>query len=396
MNIRRWSALLSIPTVILLWSCGGGTVPVSGTPTSAPAPTATATQAPADDDRTFLYIDKGDTITGYHVDPSTGALAAVGTAPATWSPSGTWRMYVDVDVAAGGFVWQLGNAPPHNLPGMRVFQLQPDGAPWFIEGVDLETREKNPMWAAGAAASDRYVYASYSSGWDWDEVDSSGIVAYAITAGGLEERNRFGVRAVKNPGEGVAAVALDPRGSLLYAVEDAPPRLVAYAVAEAEGTEVRALPLSEGLVSLVSDPAGRYLYGLGIGPHGKTDRLFVFDTDGGRIKLADEVALGTDREYQLVVDPNGRYLFLAVQGAPDPAIDTYSIDRTTGRLAARSTTPMPFPHYSIAISPAGRLLYMAGYQVTSAYAIDGSGTLTSLGPVGPEGRVLAIVRVPQP
>lgn len=140
--------------------------------------------------------------------------------------------------------------------------------------------------------------------------------------------------------------------------------------------------------SIATDSKGRFLYtldvqtssfGIPIGENGIG--AFTIDrTTGELTRIAGSPYPVAFRGGSVVEDGNGLFLFAA--GTNANAIDTYSIDQTTGALLQTSTLKGDAGD-QLAASWDGRFVFNAGNGQVAAYSItSGSGTLTQVSTVG--------------
>ena len=135
------------------------------------------------------------------------------------------------------------------------------------------------------------------------------------------------------------------------------------------------------VIQLISDPQGRFLYGLNIGAAGAGQVIGVpgiaemqINRPGGTLSLVpgSPLVFTAQNLGQLAIDGTGHFLF-----QPDAnTFDIYSIDQTTG-LLTKTTTPTsgiaigPFT----TMSPDGRFLFDASNTAVETLSVDANGNL---------------------
>jgi len=103
-------------------------------------------------------------------------------------------------------------------------------------------------------------------------------------------------------------------------------------------TELSGSPVGEAFTSPVAvlvDPSGGYLY---VANEGSSNIAgYSVGSDGGITLLANSPFAGNAEPIFIASDPAGKYLFVSNQST-SPALQTFSLDRSSGTLAAVATT----------------------------------------------------------
>jgi 6-phosphogluconolactonase len=128
-------------------------------------------------------------------------------------------------------------------------------------------------------------------------------------------------------------------------------------------------------------PSGRFVYFVNDTHCGWAQ---INAATGGFAGPNGNAGFGSPGKSALAIDPNGRFAYVAIASDPG-AIETYSIHAHTGELAPTGApaTPTGATPRSIAIDPAGRFLYVSNYgdDTISMFAINRTtGALTAIGP----------------
>lgn len=170
---------------------------------------------------------------------------------------------------------------------------------------------------------------------------------------------------------------------------------IGYEAGQINGTNGQVTPLppfnNSGLgqnivIQLISDPQGRFLYGLNIGASGAGQVIGqpgIAEMQIGRPSGTLSLVPGSPLVFtaqnlgQLAIDSTGHFLY-----QPDVnTFDIYSIDQTSG-LLTKTTTPTagiaigPFT----TVSPDGRFLFDASNTAVETLSVDANGNLAVVQP----------------
>jgi 6-phosphogluconolactonase (cycloisomerase 2 family) len=308
---------------------------------------------PASPPANFLYaanvsgnLGTPNTISGYSIDPNSGALTALAGSPFTPSPypSATNPGPMGMD-RLGKFLY-VANAPaPNTSPSCQSCTTFEGFTP--NSSGDLVPLAGSPLFTVvpNAFVGDPTANILYDSGGPGAS-QGSDIVTMAIDA------NTGALAPIADsPGFGVfIAIALNPAGTFLYGAGNP------FISSSPGGIWTGSVNLQTGTVTVVATPT----------------------TQGG---------LGAQA---LAVHPSGKFLF-AVGGA---TLFAYAIDPTTGELMLLNSIS-----YSsiigetltdIVVHPSGQFLYtnLSVFNELLGFLIDGNGNLTPL-PGSPFGTVAA-------
>jgi probable HAF family extracellular repeat protein len=259
----------------------------------------------------FAYVTNagGNTVSGYRINASSGALTPVPESPFRTGNAGPTTAAVD---PAGRFLYVTNQyAEDNNVAGFRI---------------NRETGRLTPIPGSPFATG---------SGPASIAIDPSGKFAYVANLGS-NNVSAYRVepitgRLIALPGSPFAAgtfpsyVTVDPLGKFVYVVNALSNDISGYAIA-ATGT----------LTPIAGSPFPAGTYPLSV-----------------------------------AVDPNERFVYVANQGSDN--ISGYTINATTGALTALPTSPYAAGGgglFSIAFDPAGGYVYAAGYGGIFAYSID--------------------------
>lgn len=199
----------------------------------------------------------------------------------------------------------------------------------------------------------------------------------SVTPGGLSSTN--------------SVLALTPTGSFLYAVNDDTAGINCYATDKSgslsltSGSPYPILPAVQppwsGVLALVADPKGRFLY---VGTNAGLGGVASFSIDSNTGALT-----GTGGPFApnfggfpvgIAINPAGTFLYATDQVGH---LWAFSIDAQAGTLSAITGSPFTVPGqgYGIQVDPSGHFVYVAMSNVNSiaAFSIDSaSGALTSV------------------
>ena len=186
-------------------------------------------------------------------------------------------------------------------------------------------------------------------------------------------------------------VIADPAGRLLFATVEQPGEIWVYALDAATGLPslVAGSPFSartpRSLHGAVVAPLGTVLYATGEpGPDLRGDvSAFRVDPVSGALSELDgsPFRAGFD-PHRVWVDPEGRYLYVANNGAADRkrSLAVYGIDPVSGALTPVPDSPYETPTFAgyIQFHPSGQFLYATADRFFLAYGIGADGSLSSL------------------
>ncbi len=311
---------------------------------------------------TYVANQGSNDVSVFHVDSTTGALAASGKSNAGAAPSA---------VAAhpsGRFVYVT------NQTGGTISTYT------VTNGTGALT--------AGAAAPTDPTPVSIA-------VDPGGFYAYVATRGPGNNLRSYlidgasGALAPLQTQTNVvppAAVLVDPTGRFLYVADDTINMVTAYVIIPGSGLLSLRGTVATGMSpgALAAHPSGRFLYVA----NATSNDVRAYDIVGvgagsGLITpIGGSVAAGT-RPRTLAVDPSGRFLYAGNPGSldnSDPGSNDVSIFTigADGGLAPLDTLPVGEKPTALVVDPSGRFVYVASatFDDALAYTIAPNGTLT--------------------
>lgn len=212
------------------------------------------------------------------------------------------------------------------------------------------------------------------------------IYAYTI------DPNSGALTAVGTPypdGAAPAAVSLAPNGKFAFSASDNGTKIHAFTIDQTSGalTEVAGSPFGTGFVKgsaypdIAVDPQSAHLY-LASAGDGQVAGFAIDANTGALTALAGSpYAAGTNAGGIPAFSPDGKYLYVVDQNATGGAVAGFSIDPTTGALAAIPGSPFAAGSkpFWISFTPDGKFAYVSnsGDNTISAYSVN-AGALTAL------------------
>ena len=296
-------------------------------------------------DGRFLYAvnwqtpeaPKGDTVTAYSINKSTGALTFLNKVSAGGGlpnqvivdPQGKFAM-----VANYGF---HGTEPDNNNSSLAALQIQADGSlntPFY---VDHHT---------GPALSPRQTTGAHTHGVIFTKDDHVAFVAEL----GLDRLYTYHVDAAKlavtaadppfvsvNAGSGPRRLALSPDEKFLYVNHETDSKVSVFAVDRGtlkEIQQISTLPPDftgrNSTAEIQMDKAGQFLYVSNRGAN--SIAVYAVDRGKGTLTLRELVPALGQSPRNITIDPTGRYFFAANQFSNNVVI--FSVDSQTGYLTA--------------------------------------------------------------
>lgn len=339
---------------------------------------AATTNVTAGEPGRFVYVTDAtsDNLAMYSIDSVTGGLATIGagTVSAGDAPWG-------IAVAASG---RYAYATNYNGDSISMYIIDPVTGALTANGAIAAINETRNVVVD---PTERYVYAVNQS--------SNMVSMYTIGTDGQLTANG----SVATGGTTAVDIVTDPLGRYAYVTNADSNSLTMYVIA-ADGTLT-----SQGTVVTVTSPrgldvspGGKFLY-VGAG-NAHTIGMFTISgtgtltpIGGGTIAFPD----GNSRPNDLAVDPSGRYLYAVDNNNFINQVRAFSIDSDTGQLTDLGAVASENTPNAIAVDPSGQFVYVTN-QVSgsvSMYAINGDGTLSAngvLGPLGGTPRGIAISR----
>ncbi|SPF44173.1 putative 6-phosphogluconolactonase [Candidatus Sulfotelmatobacter kueseliae] len=310
----------------------------------------------------FAYAANSDdnTVSGYTLDPESGSLTPVSGSPfKTNAPSGSEPQPVSLAVdPSGKFEYAVdfnGNGSTAYLVGYTINPLT--GALTlvsyspFAAGNQLRTVTIDP--------SGRFVYVT--------DPFTSQIYGFSIVlaTGNLAPLSGFPFGT--GFGTSPYAAAIDPSGRFLCAADSMLNRVDSFSIDPISGklTFVSATA-TDGGEGVVVDPSGRFVYVAALGIEAYT----ISNT--GVLTPISEVYTDVGQPKAVVVDPSGRFLYAANNTTND--VSVFAIDYNTGSLTPLLGSPFPAGSgpQSMTLDASGSFAYVANSvdNDLSAYTID--------------------------
>ena len=311
----------------------------------------------------YAYVTNGadNTLSAYSIDPTTGALALLGTPIATGtSPSAAaaaGAQYDDPNVS--GYVY-VANKGSNDISAFTVNNTTGEltvvpGAP-FAAGTDPQGILLGPA---------DYLYVANAG--------SDNVFLYPIPYGALQAPST--IATGKNP----TSMAIAPLYSaVVYVANHGGSNDISAFLYD--GTPVRGSPFPAGgnPLSLAVGAGGRFLYSAN--PDAKNPSISGFNIDQtGALTPLPGSPLPLPVSHYIATDQTGAYLYVT-SGA---SIVGYAIDSNTGALTALSGFPVAAGTnaYSITIDPSNQFLYVANDGAASISGFRRDATTGALTPM---------------
>ena len=247
-------------------------------------------------------------------------------------------------------------------------------------------------------------------------VDAAGKFVYAANGSGdLSEYTVDATTGILTPIGRIAAglsprsVAIDPSGKFVYVADfgdngdgEDVGDISMYSISPSSGAltsigTISGVPVGGGLLgcpdlcaptSVVVDPSGKFLYVANAGgPAPTVIGAWGIDPTTGSLTFRGPF-LGGGRGIALAVDPNDKFFYVANDSNSFPgigdAVSMLAFSTTTGVLKATGTIAAGLEPVSVTVDPSGKFVYVANSASNdvSAYTINATtGALTSAGTV---------------
>jgi 6-phosphogluconolactonase (cycloisomerase 2 family) len=232
----------------------------------------------------------------------------------------------------------------------------------------------------GAMAIDpfgRFIYAGGSGGNTNISASSVNMSTGAINASSYNIINAYSANAVT---PNVVGIVADPTGRFVFSVQGSlsTSTVQSYTVNQSSGALTTAsafLSITSGTSAIVCDPTGRYVYvacsgGFPVSGIPLITQYTVNQTNG-TLTTSTSITIPNNTVYRplsMVIDPAGRYLYvLDITGSLGYP---YIINQSTGALTTASTTGIALSNANSGspapvIDPTGKYLFIAGYQTSA-------------------------------
>jgi 6-phosphogluconolactonase len=350
---------------------------------------------PASPPANFLYVGNGagtvdNTISGYSIDPNSGALTALAGSPFTASPYETITGPMGMDrLDKFLYVVNIPQTPPFSAPSCTSCTSFAGFAP--NSAGDLVPLAGSPLFplVPNSFVGDPTGNILYDSGGSGAS-QSTDIVTMLIDAdsGALTP-------IADSPGFGVfTAMALNPAGTFLYGagnpyISSSPGGIWVGSINPQAGNVILvSKPSTQGQLfsmALAVHPSGKFLFAVGTIGRLPTVLSYAIDPTTGTLTLLNSLENGSwEILSDVVVHPSGQFLYVTSEGSGNfigPAfILGFSIDGN-GNLTPIPGSPFSAPGsypLSLATDPAGKFLYVS-CGVVAGFTVDAnSGALTPM------------------
>ena len=289
----------------------------------------------------FAYVtDVADnTLSAYSIDPTTGALAVIGTPTVTGASP-----YATVSLEDGNMRYVVEGNKLTLIDGKRYVFVGNEGS------NDVSTFAVNSTTGALTAVPG----SPFPAGTNpqalalLDYLNSGAYVLYVANAGSANNVSAYNI----DDGTGALNLLFGPGASTIATGKN--PTSIAI------GVEHNSVP---------------FIY---VANHGGSNDISAFDYNLAPVPGSPFPAGGNP--LSLAVGASGKFLYSANPDATNPSISGFSIDPTSGALSRLSGSPfkLPVSHY-MATDQTGAYLYVTAGANIVAYAIDATtGALTAL------------------
>jgi 6-phosphogluconolactonase (cycloisomerase 2 family) len=370
----------------------------------------------------YAYFGTSTGVAAYTIDPTTGALTAISGSPFAAGQAGTDNVIIGTapnrpllyaanpndnhlyafSITSTGALQAVGTAPATgNLPlGLAIDPLSQfvfvsndvdsTVSPYLINADGSLTAES--AVAVGAAPQELAVDPSSHFLFVQDQTGSlgySGVQTYTIgTNASLTLAQTIGEPFVYPMAIlGGSGVTYAPQ--FLFSADEGYSRVSAYQVDPASGnlTQVTGSPFSSGgsqTLAIVADPLGRFVYAANGSGNPNTVSAFTIGSTGSLTNVTGSPFGSSSFSTQgIAEDASGQFVYVT-SGAGNE-ISEFAVDQTTGALAAISGSPFVVPNggsgdpSAIANSPFGATLFVTNTSIdtVSALAISASGALSN-------------------
>ncbi|MGC3981540.1 MAG: beta-propeller fold lactonase family protein [Steroidobacteraceae bacterium] len=364
----------------------GELTPVLGSPFAAGAGARLATADPANK---FLYVTglvsgAQATLAGYSINPATGALTAVSTAPYNLGSSGALTVGKPLIHQSGNFLYvtAAGTATyGFSINSTTGELVAVAGSPYLTGGSATQTGTLD--------ASGRFLYVPY--GIATAPTIAGAVLRYQVdsTTGALSP-----LGSVSTGGNNPIRVNIHPTGKFAYVPNAGSANLAAFNIDSTTGalTVVGGSPYTTGLTPLNAafSSSGSNFYLGNTGNTGATpgagsiSAFSVNAVSGALIPITGSpVATGGNNAQGIVIYPNGKYAL--VNNISSASVAIYGINNMDGSLTPVVGSPFSTPSTSpgrVIVDPSGRFAYLTDTlaNTITALSIDASlGTITVVG-----------------
>ena len=300
----------------------------------------------------FVYVtDYGSGVSGYTINPTTGALTAITGSP--FATAGTHPSYSVAIDPTGHFAY-MANAGG-TISGFAINSTT--GALTPITGSPFPAGT-NPLSLA-IDPTGKFAYVADGGGdgvWGY-RIDPITGVLTPITG------SPFAPAGLYEP-----SVAVDPTGTFVY-VANAGGGILGYTINPATGalTPITGSPFPAGTnpYSVAVDPTGRFAYvaNLGNSGGGSVSGYTINPATGALTAITGSPFQAGYFPYSVAIDPGGQFVYVANLGYLanyGSGVSGYTINPTTGALTPITGSPFPAGTnlFAVAVDPTGQFAYV--------------------------------------
>jgi 6-phosphogluconolactonase len=279
---------------------------------------------------------------------------------------------------AGGFAAAASTIPlPRAAAGRRFYagSYTSSGGPGMLLGTADPATGALTVQVRSAAIGDP----------SWLAVGAKALYAISESNGTVSavDPNTLAVRNTVATGSGPAHVAVHPAGAFLFTSLYDGGATVTHPIATDGTVKAKTDSRKQGSGSnaheVVPDPTGKYLLAMDLG----RDSVFVYTLSGSRLVLSKQVTFpaGTGPRH-LAFHPGGRYAYLAGENGNTVTVCSWQNGvLTPGRSLPASTAAVTNYPGEIVVSPDGRFVYVSnrGADTVGVFTVSADGsTLTPL------------------
>jgi 6-phosphogluconolactonase len=319
----------------------------------------------------FAYVANfnSNNVSGYTIDPSTGALSSIAGSPFA---AGSFPRWVAVD-PGGKFVYVV-NEGDKNVSGYTIGPST--GALTAIAGSPFTTGGDPRSMAVDPSGKFAYVADFTGNVLGYTINPSTG--ALTAIAGSPFTGGQVGLNSV----------VVDPSGMFAYVVNEDVNNVLGYTINPSTGalTAIAGSPFAAGIgaISVAVDPSGMFAYVANaqvIGQNGNVSAYAINPSTGALTAIAGSPFAAGQGPQSVAVDPSGKFAYVANGG--DNTVSGYTIGPTTGALTAIAGSPFAAGNGPniVAVDPSGKFAYVTNFSgnAVSGYTINpSSGALTAI------------------
>ncbi len=318
----------------------------------------------------FVYAaNRSDnTVSGYTVNPGSGALTSTGAA----TPTGKAPAGLAAD-PYGRFLYVV----DYNASDIYEFAINNDGT--LGSSASITTGASTTPTGVVVEPSGRFLYVvNFHNG------GTGSVSAYSIN------QNDGSLTALGNPvnaGGGSQAISVDPTGQFLYVVNTSSGDVSAFSIDPGTGALTSlgtAVAAGTSAQQMAAHPSGRFAY---VANHeaafatGDVSQYSISASSGAISALGSNVAAGTN-SFGVAADPSGRFVYVTNYISND--VTLLSVNASTGALTNANSFAAGTNPYKVTVDPSGKFAYVltngGGANGILIFTIDpNNGTLTAAG-----------------